>query len=340
MKLLSLLSLLSLLTFLLTTATPVTSIPIEVGPKLLLDALLYGTPHCIRRCFEVSLPIGGCDGDKDQVIGCLCDPQAQDKMLIPIADCVNKKKSCSLEDIYKAQARADYSSSYYRPDGMAYSDANKPTVLPSRKEDVMTRDQMILVLHKRAGLSAVKKLLSRKTDQEAAAAMSEFVNTFVGLAIVDAAEPTTKPTSTTTTIATTTITAAAAAAVAAPQAAKPVNQYGIPVARLRRRRVDDESSALKSGDGHSTGIRAFHRPDSPLMVTFQRYQSPLKLPCPKKAKDSVNPQANISFVLNTEAKVYHQTFVTVECEGVVGEGGIYRAPKRKCKTHFPWLWGF
>ncbi|KAF3312830.1 hypothetical protein TWF173_006859 [Orbilia oligospora] len=238
---------------------------------------------------------------------------------------------------------------------MAYSNANKPTGLPSRKEDVMTRDQMILVLHKRAGRSAVKKLLSRKTDQRgqgrkgqrrptpwgspvgvpnsdvvasaasvekaparrgltgmfgltleqvmahriAAAAMSEFVNTFVGLAIVDATKPTT------TTIATTTITAAVAAAAAAPQAAKPVNQYGRPVARLRRRRVDDESSALKSGDGHSTGIRAFHRPDSPLTVTFQRYQSPLKLPCPKKAKDSVNPQANISFVLNTEAKVYH-----------------------------------
>ncbi|TGJ67849.1 hypothetical protein EYR41_006950 [Orbilia oligospora] len=104
-----LLTLLFLLTFFLTTATPVTSIPIETGPKLLLDALLYGTPYCTRRCFEVSLPIGGCDGDKDQVIGCLCNPQAQDKMLIPIADCVNKKKSCSLEDIYKAQARADYS---------------------------------------------------------------------------------------------------------------------------------------------------------------------------------------------------------------------------------------
>ncbi|EGX46719.1 hypothetical protein AOL_s00097g467 [Orbilia oligospora ATCC 24927] len=148
----------------------------------------------------------------------------------------------------------------------------------------------------------------------AAAAMSEFVKTFVGLAIVDATKPTTEPTTTTTT---TTITAAAA-----PRAAKPVNQYGRPVARLRRRRVDNESSALKSGDGHSTGIRAFHRPDSPLTVTFQRYQNPLKLPCPKKAKDSVNPQANISFVLNTEAKVYHQTFVTVECGGLERVEGI------------------
>ncbi|KAF3204000.1 hypothetical protein TWF106_001664 [Orbilia oligospora] len=154
---------------------------------------------------------------------------------------------------------------------MACSDANKLTFLPSRKEDVITRDQMILVLHKRAGRSAVKKLLSQKSGQggqgrkgagrptprgspvrvpnsdvvdsvtsaekasarrgltgmfgltleqvvahriAAAAAMSEFVNTFVGLAIVDATEPATEPT--TTTIATTTITAAAAAAIAAP----------------------------------------------------------------------------------------------------------------------------
>ncbi|KAK6506097.1 hypothetical protein TWF506_011019 [Arthrobotrys conoides] len=289
---------------------------------------------------------------------------------------------------------------------MAYLDAKPPAVLPSRKEDKMTQDQMILVLHQRAGRSAVKKLLSHKTGQGGqgrkgprrptrsgsppgvpssdvvavaasvenapaqrgltgmfgltleqviahrarAATMLEFVNSFVGLTVVEVAEATATATITTTAITTTTAAAtttttttttaaAAVSAAAAPPAAKPVNQYGRPVACHRRRRVDDLSSALKSGDGHATGIRAFHRPDSPLRVTFQRYQSPLKLPCPKKAKDSVN-QANISFVLNTEAKAYHQAFVTVECRGVMGEEGIWRAPKRKCKTHFPWLWEF
>ncbi|RVD87411.1 uncharacterized protein DFL_001647 [Arthrobotrys flagrans] len=42
--------------------------------------------------------------------------------------------------------------------------ANLPTVTP-RKGDTMTRDQMIMVLYKRTGRSAVTKLLSRKTGQ-------------------------------------------------------------------------------------------------------------------------------------------------------------------------------
>ncbi|KAK6332015.1 hypothetical protein TWF718_002553 [Orbilia javanica] len=102
-----------LLTALLTTtATSTTSVkaaPTDNGPKFLIESLLYGIPTCVRRCVEESLPIGGCDGDKDQVIGCLCSPQAQAQMQQPVMECVRRKRGCRTEDVLAAESRAVYS---------------------------------------------------------------------------------------------------------------------------------------------------------------------------------------------------------------------------------------
>ncbi|KAK6497541.1 hypothetical protein TWF481_011946 [Arthrobotrys musiformis] len=98
-------SLLTLTTLLLTTST--TAAPTTSGPRLLIDALLYGLPNCIRRCVESSLDAGGCNEDKEQVIVCLCEPKAQVKMLAPVTECV-REKSCNV-DVFEAQKKAVHS---------------------------------------------------------------------------------------------------------------------------------------------------------------------------------------------------------------------------------------
>lgn len=69
--------------------------------------LSYTACHLVS--VAVSLSIGGCDGGRDQVIGCSCDPHVQAEMFALVMERVTKKEKCHIENIVEARERADYS---------------------------------------------------------------------------------------------------------------------------------------------------------------------------------------------------------------------------------------